>query len=97
MEKVKVNLIVKGNIIATGNIYGARKIVNVNTVMDTVISLVNTERLELDFSEAIIIDGDMKCGPLTALNGVVAATGYIVAVQQAETPQSCDPHFLKQP
>ena len=95
MEKVKVNLLVKGNIIGTGDAQCDITKANFEAFGN------NPIPDKYDLNEAAVIEGDLVVkGDIVLSNGVIAATGDIILlatemIQQGEAPQSCDPHFLK--
>ncbi|QOR58263.1 hypothetical protein [uncultured phage cr106_1] len=73
MEKVKVNLVVKGDIISNGCI-SARVVGGYEPSL-----LSKVENLDdYDISQAIIIDGNLICDNLI-YTGTVIATGYVAA------------------
>ena len=75
MEKVKVNLVVKGDIISNGCI--SSKIVEGGRHESSLLS--NVDNLDgYDISQAIIIDGSLICDNFI-YTGTVIVTGYVAA------------------
>ena len=97
MEKVKVNLLVKGNIIVTGDAQCDITKANFEAFGN------NPIPDKYDLNEAAVIEGDLVVkGDIVLSNGVISTMGAIITLAKelvplGEVPQSCDPHFLKQP
>lgn len=74
MEKVKVNLVVKGDIISNGCI--SARVVGGGHEPSLLSKVENLD--DYDISQAIIIDGNLICDNLI-YTGTVIATGYVAA------------------
>lgn len=76
MEKIKIALLVKGNIIATGDIAARRIAIENGNEVSSVYAGVDPDRDNIDISDAIIVEGDMRVNSINATQGgIIAATG----------------------
>lgn len=73
MEKLKVNLVIKGNVISNGYISPRVEEENRSSLLSKVDNLDN-----YDISEATVIDGDLICDNFEYA-GLVIVTGYAAA------------------
>lgn len=73
MEKLKVNLVIKGDVISNGYISASVGGENRPSLLSKVDNLDN-----YDISEATVIDGDLICDNFEYA-GLVIVTGYVAA------------------
>lgn len=82
MDKIEIDLYVKGNILVKGDVIAKRRRQG-NAVVDSCYCYVNEQNTMLDFSKATVVHGDLIVDNLDTRNKVTAATGDIILLDSS--------------